>query len=302
MINLNRTLRSVSSCLQSRKPNIRFLSPATAACFSAARLNGRTVQPIFGNDDVEQYAHVIGLSECLRGGTPSNQPLRGRTYSPLVHVQSDHDVDACNSVINDLIANQLGHFAAVAQHAYYLVGELHNNVPAHANGAGFSMAQFYGKKGVLEVAVADGGCGMLPNVQRFDPGIQTHIDAIQWCLVEGNTTGQSDPWAQQLPDDALSNPYSDGVPTTDSNPNHHVGLGLARLQQFVHLASGEFAVWSGDEYLVSSQAGQNSFSASHYWDGVVVVFRLPLSGNDALQSHDRGASAASESLAERIGL
>lgn len=302
MLNLSETLSAVDGYVTQRAPNINFLSPTYAACLSAAQLNGIRLRPTFTNPGVEQYAEVIGLTECLNGHQPAPQPLIGRTYSPLVRLASDQDVEQCNTVINDLISNQLMHFASVAQHAYYLVGELHNNVPAHANGAGFSIAQYYSNRGILEVAVADGGCGMLRNVQRFDPSVQSHGNAIKWCLVKGNTTGQQDYFAQRLPDDALSNPYGSNVPTTGEDPNHHVGLGLAQLQKFIHLASGEFAIWSGNQYLASSSEGETIFNASHHWDGVVIVFRLPTSSDKALESHEREAGTARRALAGRVGL
>lgn len=302
MRDLLETLRTVDGYVIQREPGIGFLSPAYAACLSAAQLSGIRLRPTFTKPGVEQYAEVIGLKECLDGHRPTSQPLTGKTYSPLVRLASYQDVEQCNTVINNLISNQLMHFASVAQHAHYLVGELHNNVPAHANGAGFSIAQYYSKEDILEVAVADGGCGMLRNVQRFDPSVQSHGDAIRWCLVEGNTTGKEDHFAQRLPDDAISNPYGPDVPTTGDDPNHHIGLGLAQLQKFIHRASGEFAIWSGNQYLVSSGGRDTMSNASHHWDGVVIVFRLPTSSNKALESREQDADIARRSLAERVGI
>lgn len=302
MLNLANTIRATNDLLLQSTPNISFLSPVQAACLSAAPLNGIRLQPSYTTNDAQQYAATIGLNECIQRRRPSNKPVRGKTYSPLVQLSTHYDVEESNKVINDLIASQLNHFKSVVEFAYYLVGELHNNVPAHANGAGFSIAQYYSREGVLEVAVADGGCGMLNNVQKAVPTIQSHSEAIKWCLVKGNTTGGEQPFAQYLPDDALSNPYGDNVPTKGDDPNHYAGFGLERLQKFIHLASGEFAVWSGDEYLVSSENKEQIFSALHHWQGVVVVFRLPISGDKALQSYKRDSDEATQNLAERFGI
>lgn len=143
---------------------------------------------VVGN--AESYAETIGLLDLLAGNTLRRRPKEGASYSPLVELTSHAEVDPSNRVINELIHGQLYEFPHLAAQASIITGELHDNVPSHAMGAGFSMAQYYGQDRMLEVCVADAGRGMLANVRTVAPTASTDGEAIQWCLGEGHTTAK----------------------------------------------------------------------------------------------------------------
>ena len=120
-------------------------------------------------------------------------------------------------------------FGVVADQLAKVVGELHDNVASHASGLGFSCAQAYNDAGAkrIEFALADRGRGMLRNVRELFPEVESHPEAIAWCLKRGNTTArnESDPWAQRLPDDAMVSPFP-GNTRPESREDHHIGEGL----------------------------------------------------------------------------
>jgi hypothetical protein len=131
---------------------------------------------------------------------------------------SEHEVDACNAVINNLFYEQLGEngsdFIRVLSK---VVGEMHDNVASHSRGIGFSSAQRYerGEGDVIQFAIVDTGVGMLRNVTPVAPAVTTDEGAIDWCLRRGNTTAarKGDGWEQRLPEDSLFSPYPRAVGT-----------------------------------------------------------------------------------------
>ena len=100
----------------------------------------------------------------------------------------------------------------------------------------------------IEFAIADRGRGMLRNVQKVSPSIQTHSDAIKWCLYPGNTTAHNkSSWDQRLPEDYIINPYPTSVATSTCE-NHHMGLGLSKLADLVRDYGGSLWILSGNSH------------------------------------------------------
>lgn len=274
MWSLSARVREIEELLTGDRQYLQFLSPATAACLAAAHHAGVRLTTRWP-PDANSYAETIGLNAILNDSRPPRRPTPGRSYSPLVELL-DHDrIDSCNGVISELIRQQLTAYPALAGQACQIVGELHYNVPAHANGAGFSIAQFYPSQQILEIAVADAGHGMLRNVQRHNADIATHEAAIDWCMQKGHTTAPSEEdWAQWMPGDAMQDPYGDAV-AHRRDRNHHLGLGLWKLEQIARAAAGTFVVWSGDRRLMARPT-QRVFEEASVWRGVVIILRLPI--------------------------
>ena len=296
MIPISDQLREIEALLCGKQRHLDSLSPAIAACLAAVKRRG--MQPTLDlSDDAFSHAVTVGLDAFLHDREPSREFSPGQTYSPLVELASHDQVDASNAVINELISRQLSEYPALASQACQLVGELHNNVPAHARGVGFSIAEYSPGDGLLELAVVDCGQGMLRNVQWHYPEIATYAQAIEWCMQEGHTTAaQADDWAQWMPGDAMQNPYGDAVPSREEL-NHHLGLGLWKLERIAEAAGGAFVVWSGDARLRVDH-GKRAFDTALSWAGVVVILRLPIAGNVALERQLRLGEM--EALARRL--
>lgn len=274
MLTLSERLQEIDRILSGEQRSLSFLTPATATCW-AASVRGGQAPPTQLTGDAVTYAETIGLDTVINGGNPELRPIVGRTYSPLVQLINLEDVDSCNAVINELIRNQLQEYPGLTGQACQIAGELHYNVPAHARGVGFSMAQYFSSIGMLELAVTDCGQGILRNVRRVVPEITDHASAIDWCMREGHTTAiQDDDWMQRIPEDAMQNPYGDAVGTQHTT-NHHAGLGLWKLERLISAVGGELALWSGDARLRIEGAVRRIEPALN-WSGVLVFLRLPI--------------------------
>lgn len=298
MLSSREQLDEIEKVLRGNKRTASFISPLFATCWASLLRSGQA-QNIELRGKAETYADTIGLLSVQSGSNIARQPVAGRTYSSLVELHSPAEVDLANAAINELICLQLENYPNVAGQACQIVGELHDNVPAHAGGTGFSMAQFYPSAGLLEIAVSDNGRGMLRNVQRVDDQIMDHQTAIEWCMSEGHTSAaEPDDWAQWIPEDSLQNPYQDNVQTRSSH-NHHAGLGLWKLEQIVKATEGTLLVWSGDACLLI-EGGQRRFETTETWNGVAIALRLPIAKDAALDGQSRLQEL--EALAQRLNL
>lgn len=303
-------LRSIS--VDDRPLRIQWLSPVMTALLAALSARDSEVRRNIATrlllaDNQQSYANNCGLTAILEGGyeSPRATGLQGKTYSRVTRLNSVHEVDACNAIINELFHEVFGGLDSLfARMLAKVVGELHDNVASHASGMGFSSAQRYRRQegDVIQFAIADCGVGMLRNVHRKLPEIETDEEAIAWCLGRGHTTAgtDGDGWAQRLPDDSLFNPYPPTVQTR-TGENHHQGLGLWHLREIVQTAGGGFWVASGQaqcRYLAHSESPVYD-PLSPRWTGVAIDVELPIPRAAAPTPAQR---AGLERLAERLGL
>lgn len=303
-------LRMIRS--DSRPIPVGFLSPIIVTMLAAEavnepRLGYRLRDRISLQSAQKSYAASCGLQAVLDGqDTPrSLAGLQGVTYTRLTRLMSEHEVDACNAVINNLFYEQLGEngsdFIRVLSK---VVGEMHDKVASHSRGIGFSSAQRYerGEGDVIQFAIVDTGVGMLRNVTPVAPAVTTDEGAIDWCLRRGNTTAarKGDGWEQRLPEDSLFSPYPRAVGTVRGD-DHHQGLGLWHLQEIVRAAGGCFWVASGagqGRYLAGADRPSYD-SLDPPWHGVAIEVELPV---PKVTTGNAARRVALEGLAERLGL
>lgn len=217
---------------------------------------------------------------------PFSRINQGVNYSPVQMLQSADDVDVATSETNNSIRLRVGAQPGIAQ-LCSVIGELHDNVRAHAQGMGFSMSLNWNPNNpVIEFSVADKGKGFLRECQRIGvPDVVDDESAIRWCLTPRNTTKNKDhdEFAQMIPEDVTGNPFegqADARPWHDGN--HHQGLGLAKLMQLVTGYNGCLWVATGEALMVSNphtrmndQFGR--FVATPHWKGVAIACRLKIS-------------------------
>ena len=288
------------------RPTVDFVSPVVATVLAAAAIRNPSIRDIELDQTCQSYAETTGLTEALQNvGQPTGQtgPLHGKTYSRLTKLRTHDEVDGANSVIGDLLHQQLG-AGRFTNEIQKVVGELHDNVASHANGIGFSAAQVYGvgQNRTIEFAIADGGCGLLVNAQRVSP-VSSDEDAILWSLEKGNTSAPPRPdMAQRLPDDYIVSPLPPKVPSF-SNENHHVGEGLYTLTELVRHAGGKLWIWSG-KCSVQYQGGiRTPFRTADYpsWEGLAIEVELPLASAETTIS-DRHTKCELDAIAAKLGL
>ena len=267
-----------------RSAQVSWVSPVVATMLAAARLRPGMLPQVTFTPGSESYARSIGLLAALAGETPNVNPsgLAGLTYSPLAQLALPRDVDVANDVVQACLDTQLGgQYGATVNEVGRVIGELHDNVASHARGAGFSALQVYRDPDRVEIAVVDAGVGLLRNVRSAKvAGVDTHQAAIDWCFKKGNTTapaGNVHPFAQRLPEDALSNPYAPTVPVRSSE-NHHMGEGLWQLLQLVKHLRGQLWMLTGDaQLIVNERHPQGSYQRSLLdWQGLAIEVIFPV--------------------------
>jgi len=284
---------------------VHFVSPVLSCICAALSQRGDCKNPVRFHGDSQGYAQANGLASLLEGnyqpGDRSGQ--QGITYSRLNRLLENHEVEAGNRVIADLLYEQFGSTKFTSRLAG-VVGELHDNVVSHAAGAGYSCAQTYkhGGQRRVEFAVADLGIGMLSNVKKIVPNMESDLEAIKWCLRKGNTTARGiDEWAQRLPDDSMGSPIPGSVFRAGTE-NHHVGLGLYQLRQLVRLFQGKLWIWSGETQILIQGGERNVLiNPAGNWEGVVVELEVTVPS----QSNPGGSgtlSAELEALAKSLGI
>ncbi|MBK7827683.1 hypothetical protein [Nannocystis sp.] len=287
---------------------VRFIQPAIATFLACTRIARGQLHVDFVND-TQEYAKLSGLDDALAANHAAMSKARrgqqGQTWSPLTTLFHHAEIEACNQTINDLIFAQLGGMPRAAIDAMArVVGELHDNIASHADGRGFSAAQFYPSRSDhparLELSVADAGCGFLSNVRRAQPSITNHEDAIRWCLKKGNTAGRHT--ARTLPQDAIvqGDPYAESEGGSDQR-DHHMGWGLHLLTELIRASGGELWIWTGDTSFTMNKDGTSAYALTPLpWPGVMLNITLFPASAQAM-SWDL-SSPRLQSLAEDLGL
>ena len=275
-------LKEVESCFDGRGVHIPkdFYTPGYLVVLAAYLKKLHIAKESLYIDDArnEQYFAALGLSLALWEVDDYRNCRQkvGVSYSMLTHLSHPDSPDEASAQINSCLrgmSEATDNSGMVA--LCHVVGELHDNVWAHGKESGFSVCQRYnyGDDHVLEFALADCGMGFLRELQRTGHEITDHKSAIEWCILEGNTTKPSndrDEFAQRLPIDSMGSPFGDTIETFEGD-NHHQGLGL---HHFVGLASrynGELYLASGNAVLHIDYNGNRQYlSLPFEWEGVAV--------------------------------
>ncbi|MFT4063208.1 hypothetical protein [Paraburkholderia sp.] len=215
----------------------------------------------FDYDGNAGYAQALRLPNALgaRDEYPFHRPNEGLNYSGLVLLESAEATDGASERVNGCIRHifagaDLDRFV---QDLTEVVGDLHDNVWSHGLSTGFSMAQKWRNprregSNWFEFSLADCGMGFLRETQRAGiRDIDSHADAIEWCIQKGNTSKKTkvrDEFAQSLPPDMMGNPMP-GFAAIKESDNHHMGLGLAKLMSLVEKYKGRLWLATGDSLL-----------------------------------------------------
>lgn len=261
----------------------------------AAYINHHGIQERDCGFPVGDYFKAIGLPMALWGEDRYEQGRVnvGTNYSLVTALKNVEAVDAAtlsiNSCIRRLTFPERQVYPPGINALTHVVGELHDNVWSHGRATGFSFAQKWAVPGTqrqehfLEFALADCGMGFLRELRRAGiAGINTHRDAISWCIREGNSSKHADKidnWAQQLPHDNMGgNMFGSGVPVAvKEKENNHQGLGLDHLMKLVNNYHGQLLLASGDVCLVAEGGDVGYETLQTEWPGVAVSCRFKLS-------------------------
>ncbi|MEZ8105216.1 MULTISPECIES: hypothetical protein [Vibrio] len=116
----------------------------------------------------------------------------------------------------------------------------------------YSCGQYDRKEKTLSLSVLDFGPGIVQNVRRFNGDIESDIDAMQWALVKGNSTG--------------TDSVKQGMPR---------GLGFDLLSEFVRINEGEMRIYSNKVYAKISKGNAFDIGVSqHNFPGTLVSIKI----------------------------
>jgi hypothetical protein len=249
------------------------------------RANKISFEQLAISEKYRDYALAIALENALNQTDtyPYRRRNSGNNYSELVLLNSVDDTDKATSTINSCIRSLFWtqELSCFSQNLCDVVGDLHDNVWSHGKSTGFSMAQKWSdystRQDCFEFALADCGLGFLQELKRVGLIIENDEKAIEWCVVEGNSSKKQKPtndWSQRLPQDISGNPMPNIGQIVDSE-NHHMGLGLAKLLNLVNTYQGQLWLASGEKTLVVEPNGNNFFKTNALkWQGVALACRF----------------------------
>ncbi|GGE84027.1 MULTISPECIES: hypothetical protein [Gammaproteobacteria] len=116
----------------------------------------------------------------------------------------------------------------------------------------YSCGQYDRKEKTLCLSVLDFGPGIVKNVKHYKSEIKSDIEAMQWALVKGNSTG--------------TDSVEKGMPR---------GLGFDLLGEFVRLNKGEMRIYSNKVYAKISDGNNFEVGTSKYnFPGTLVSIKI----------------------------
>ncbi len=265
--------------------NYNYYGPGFITAMTASLLEWGVAEQLFSVHSTNAgYFTTLGLYREL-WGTQANicRPNAGVTYSQITPLRNAEQVDQATTTINSCIRCIVQENTSQGiNDLLKVVGELHDNVWSHGKSTGFSMAQKWAipntnqQDHYLEFALADRGLGFLGEMNRARKTVLTDREAIEWCIIEGNSTKHASDERdldQRLPEghDGV-NPM--GQFACVMTENHHQGLGLAYLIKLVKKYDGELNLASGSCLLTINSAGENFKTISNPWKGVAISCRF----------------------------
>lgn len=240
------------------------------------------------------YMRAINLQGALWGEDQYQQERVnvGRNYSLVTALTNVEAVDIATSSINSCVRQLTFPDRGPTEYPKgltdltHVIGELHDNVWSHGKSTGFSFAQRYAvpytqkREHFLEFSLADCGFGFLRELRRAGiPNIETHQNAIEWCIQEGHSSKHADlqdDWAQQLPQDFIGgNMFGNGVAVKEKD-NNHQGLGLYHLMKLVKTYNGELQLATGNVCLEATGDEVSYTELRNEWQGVAISCRFKI--------------------------
>ncbi|MEW5930409.1 MAG: DUF4325 domain-containing protein [Gemmatimonadota bacterium] len=227
-----------------------------------------------------RYAIQAGLYELLEAPRPAGTAgLIHPNTAPLTEIRTARDVTSFANRVIELL--QIGDSELEGAVKYSIV-ELLRNVVQHSRSpsGGLAMAQYFPNTGLVEVAIADSGVGVLTTLRRKYPELGTHLGGLKFSL---------------LPH--VSGTFGMGAYSTMQN---NAGLGLFFIKEIAVRASGGFFLGSGDSLVDLWGNAEGSpgkayvLSRTEGWRGTFAVLQLRrenIADFDALLSRCRELAA-----------
>ncbi len=254
------------------------------ATFHTIRNQGRSVQICGLSAEMGGYLERMDVFEGIElvdcAPMPMQRHNRGDSLVELTRLGARRDVDEASFRLAHAVVGHIpginpdeppdemtGYtaFERLVEPVQYALNELLENALTHAKGHGFPDAcvwvasQYYPRKGMIQLAVVDDGCGFLASL-RNHPALrrESHIDAIFTALMPRISCNR---------DLGLS---SESV---------NQGVGLTTTFRIAEQAGGRLVIASGDA--IHDTVGRSyQLTEDNFWQGVAVAMecrrdRLP---------------------------
>ncbi len=234
---------------------IRFFSPVAMACVRAAisdavakgRLHPDRIQVRAPKGDRGRYLERM---DVLRGyWEPPVMCRRNEAigFTPAQDFSSDDDADRIAEVLETTAGARMDDEGK--QVLLEVVGELMHNTVDHADTyGGVVTAQSWPTRNVTEIAIADGGCGVIHSMRRN--ANYAHLDDLEIMSI-------------------VSSPH---VTSTGKATR---GNGLARLAGYVKHYGGSLSIQSGNvRHTTTKNADELHHLSDAGWGGTLVVWQV----------------------------
>ncbi|HHR6224336.1 TPA: hypothetical protein ACS724_002850 [Providencia alcalifaciens] len=240
------------------------------------------------------YMSAVNFQGALWGEDSCSQERInvGRNYSLVTALTNVDAVDMATSSINSCVRQltfpnrKLSEYPKGLTDLTHVIGELHDNVWSHGKSTGFSFAQRSAvprtgkREHYLEFSLADCGLGFLRELRRANiPNVNTHEEAIKWCIQQGNSSKHADlqdDWAQQLPQDFIGGSVFGHAVAVKEKENNHQGLGLDHLMKLVKTYNGDLQLATGNVCLEVSGGEIKYTELPNEWSGVAISCRFKI--------------------------
>lgn len=257
----------------------------------AAHLNHHRIEEHNCSIPNDGYLKAIAWHKALWGVDRYTKERKnhGQNYSLVTPLSSAASVDTATTDISSCIRklacgdalNRPEGISALTQ----VVGELHDNVWSHGFSTGFSFAQKWAVPGTqdhyIEFALADHGKGFLNELRSAGiTDIESHEDAIRWCIQEGNSSKHADmqdDWAQSMPDWHTGGSVFGKAVAVREKENNHQGLGLYHLVKLINSYNGELLLATGNVCLSLKDGNETYIPMPSAWQGVAISCRFKVS-------------------------
>ena len=197
-----------------------------------------------------RYLVQAGMFELLGFPRPDGipEPSDSRT-APLKRIRRSEDVPVFATSVMNLLQIEDEELEGAVR---YSIVELLRNVVQHSHSdiGGIAMAQYYPKSGLVEIAVADYGIGVLSSLRPGYPEITNDLTALKFALLP-HVSGTFRPYAY-------------------ASMSDNAGLGLFFIKEIATRSGGGFFLGSGDALvdLWGSQDGTFGKSTSVRFEAV----------------------------------
>lgn len=206
------------------------------------------------SSDISDYLNIVKFPKGVDNKNALQKILKlsNKTYTPIIKLKNDNIKERADFI--DLFFEKLFQFLPKKQERenknsyWFPLSELTLNIFEHSGeNSGYILLQYYPKKKILEVCIADTGKGFSKNYKQYQNINLSDTDAIKEAIKGNSTKGEER------------------------------GYGLRTSKDLITKGmSGEFILISGNALYFANSKKETISSFPINWKGVVISYRIPI--------------------------